>query len=244
MGSFLLRTGVKHGDRVLLVSENRPEWAIAYFGILRAGATVVPVDPGLERGRGGQHRPPEPRPGWCCSPRRRRRTCPGLWRTLSEPVAARSRWRPWPRRWRATPRSPYASERCGRAPSPDDVASLIFTSGHHRHAEGRDAHPPQLRLAGPEARRRLRLRRGRRPALGAAAAPHLRVLGGLLMPFSRGAEITYLDELTADRLGDVLETGRVTAMIGVPALWQLLPPEDHPGAGRQAGHRRAGHPGR
>jgi long-chain acyl-CoA synthetase len=42
------------------------------------------------------------------------------------------------------------------------------------------------------------------------------------MPFSRGAEITYIDELTADRLGEVFETGRVTAMIGVPALWQLL----------------------
>src|SRR6185503_1915875 len=45
---------------------------------------------------------------------------------------------------------------------------------------------------------------------------------GFLMPFMRGAEITYLDELTSDRLGEVFETGRVTAMIGVPALWQLL----------------------
>jgi long-chain acyl-CoA synthetase len=45
---------------------------------------------------------------------------------------------------------------------------------------------------------------------------------GFLTPFSRGAEITYIDELTADRLGDVFETGRVTAMVGVPALWQLL----------------------
>jgi long-chain acyl-CoA synthetase len=42
------------------------------------------------------------------------------------------------------------------------------------------------------------------------------------MPFSRGAEVTYIDELTSDRLGEVFETGRVTAMIGVPALWQLL----------------------
>src|SRR5262249_57634577 len=43
VGSFLLRSGVKRGDRVLLISENRPEWPISYFGILRAGATVVPV---------------------------------------------------------------------------------------------------------------------------------------------------------------------------------------------------------
>ena len=45
---------------------------------------------------------------------------------------------------------------------------------------------------------------------------------GLLTPFSRGAEVTYLDELTTDRLGEVLESGHVTAMIGVPALWTLF----------------------
>jgi len=37
-----------------------------------------------------------------------------------------------------------------------------------------------------------------------------------------GAEITYLDELTAERLSEALNSGRVHAMIGVPALWQLL----------------------
>src|SRR4029078_13733114 len=31
-----------------------------------------------------------------------------------------------------------------------------------------------------------------------------------------------LDELTTDRLGEVLESGHVTAMIGVPALWTLF----------------------
>src|SRR5207249_10179420 len=37
--------GVQAGDRVMLLAENRPEWGITYFGILKAGATVVPVDP-------------------------------------------------------------------------------------------------------------------------------------------------------------------------------------------------------
>src|SRR5204863_3056743 len=45
---------------------------------------------------------------------------------------------------------------------------------------------------------------------------------GLLLPLSRGARIIYLDELSADRLSEGLTQGRVTAMVGVPALWQML----------------------
>ena len=35
--------GVKQGDRVALLSENRPEWGLAYFGISRTGAVAVPI---------------------------------------------------------------------------------------------------------------------------------------------------------------------------------------------------------
>ena len=39
----LKRIGLKSGDRVMLVSENRPEWLIADLGIMAAGCVTVPT---------------------------------------------------------------------------------------------------------------------------------------------------------------------------------------------------------
>src|SRR5574343_1177138 len=36
--------GVRRGDRVLLYMQNSPQWMLAYYGILRANAVVVPVN--------------------------------------------------------------------------------------------------------------------------------------------------------------------------------------------------------
>jgi fatty-acyl-CoA synthase len=41
--------GLKRGDRVLLALPNGPQWALAYFGILRADAVVVPLNPASRR---------------------------------------------------------------------------------------------------------------------------------------------------------------------------------------------------
>lgn len=41
--ALLYSLGLKRGDRVMILSENRPEWAMAYFGTALAGMTAVPV---------------------------------------------------------------------------------------------------------------------------------------------------------------------------------------------------------
>lgn len=40
----LIRSGVAKGDRVAILSENRPEWCIAYLGVSLAGGVGVPLD--------------------------------------------------------------------------------------------------------------------------------------------------------------------------------------------------------
>jgi len=45
---------------------------------------------------------------------------------------------------------------------------------------------------------------------------------GFLTPLSRGAQITYLPELSSEHLAKAIKNGHVTGMVGVPALWELL----------------------
>jgi long-chain acyl-CoA synthetase len=41
---WLYSMGIRRGDKVAVTGKNAPEWAIAYFGTLFAGAVVVPID--------------------------------------------------------------------------------------------------------------------------------------------------------------------------------------------------------
>ncbi|PKL05914.1 MAG: hypothetical protein CVV45_19830 [Spirochaetae bacterium HGW-Spirochaetae-10] len=43
LAASLASQGIGKGDKVALLAENSPYWGIAYFGILRAGAVVVPI---------------------------------------------------------------------------------------------------------------------------------------------------------------------------------------------------------
>ncbi len=45
LASMLVETGVKTGDRIAILSENSPNWVIAYFSIIRTGAVAVPILP-------------------------------------------------------------------------------------------------------------------------------------------------------------------------------------------------------
>jgi len=45
MVSLLRKNGISQGDKVLLLSENMPQWAIAYFSVTYFGAIIVPILP-------------------------------------------------------------------------------------------------------------------------------------------------------------------------------------------------------
>jgi long-chain acyl-CoA synthetase len=48
MAGLLAERGVRPGDRVGILLPNVPHWAVIYFGVLRAGAVAVPMNPLLK----------------------------------------------------------------------------------------------------------------------------------------------------------------------------------------------------
>jgi len=46
----LIEQGIQRGDRIALISKPRSAWATAFFGVLRSGAAVAPLDPELQPG--------------------------------------------------------------------------------------------------------------------------------------------------------------------------------------------------
>jgi long-chain acyl-CoA synthetase len=205
--------GVRRGERVLLAGDNRPAWPIAYFGILRAGAVAVPVDPKLgakqianvmqASGARVAIWGSEVEAAGGCGARELVRDLEVL--DLDE----------------ATKNDPHLVTRAVSL-EPTDLASIIYTSGTTGEPKG------------------VMLTHENFTALLAAITPIfflspsdgvLSVLPlhhtfefscGLLLPMSRGACINYIGEITAERLGEGLSKGRISAMVGVPALWQLL----------------------
>jgi long-chain acyl-CoA synthetase len=206
----LQAAGVGAGDRVLLMSENRPEWAMAYFGILKAGGAAAPLDQNLTAQEVQNCAAAARAAILLASPRVAERLGPiaGL-RTIPLPEAMRG------------------SDQAGLPPlrkgaAADEVASVLFTSGTTGKPKGvllthRNFASLAAKLAGLFD---LRLGEG---VLSVLPLHHTFEFScGLLVPLLLGAEITYLDELTAERLSEALNTGRIHAMVGVPALWQLL----------------------
>ncbi len=221
LAARLAALGVTKGDRVALSAQNHPDWAIAFFGVVRAGATVVPIDPALDAA------------SWA-NVLAESRARAVLWddtvKAAQDVAVAHPSLAALDLHDATEEDAPHAAhvtngvalDTLFPAVDPDDVASLLYTSGTTGRPKG------------------VMLTHANFTSLVAALAPIfplkprdavLSVLPlhhtfeftcGLLLPFSRGARVVYLGELTGEKVAAGLQASRATAMVGVPALWQLL----------------------
>ncbi len=220
VGSALLANGVQHQDRVMIIGENRPEWGVAFFGILRAGCTAVPVDKEIsEQEIVNIARRSEAK--ICLVTEFILEKHPRLEDALAA-AGLSTRVMSFAEALSGDPLRADGLGAVRKGAAPDDVASLLFTSGTTGNPKGvmlthRNFAALVAKLGGAFD---LGVGDG---VLSVLPLHHtFEFSAGFLTPFSRGAEVAYLDELTSDRIGEVLEGGNITGLVGVPALWQLF----------------------
>src|SRR6185369_9334090 len=219
---FLAGQGIKPGDRVMLVSHNAPEWGMTYFGVLKTGASCIPVDPEssideiVNFARAGEAA------GIVISTKLRDEHT-----ELADKLTAAGLT---PQIWTfdqvfALPDQQTEDERIALLPSrvtAQGDASLIFTSGTTGQPKGVMLSHRNLTsmVSMLSSVFDMTTRDG---VLSVLPLHHtFEFSTGFLTPLSRGAQITYLPELTGDALARAIKNGHVTGMVGVPALWELL----------------------
>src|SRR6266852_6313257 len=221
--AFFASQGIKNGDRVMLFSHNAPEWGMTYFGVLRTGATCIPVDPEssteevVNFARAGEAsgivisaRLKEERSALAAQLQAAGLNGVKLW-TFDEVFAI--------------PDQETEDQRIALLPqrvTAQTVASLIFTSG----TTGR---PKGVMLSHRNLTSMVSMLSSvfdmdtNDGVLSVLPLHHtFEFSTGFLTPLSRGAQITYLPELSSEHLAKAIKNGHVTGMVGVPALWELL----------------------
>ncbi len=217
--------GAAPGTAVLLISENRPQWGMAYFGIIKAGAVSVPVDPESNA---------EQIANLAASSRARVVVVSNavkyrLEATLEPALAALDHdvnLVTLPQLFSLALTSEDMPE--VEVPStalvhPEaNLASLIFTSGTTGVPKG--VMLTHKNFASLLASLDGMFKIGERDGFLSVLPLHhtFEFSAGFLMPFSKGSTITYMEELSGDELRSAMTSTRVTSLIGVPALWQLL----------------------
>src|SRR6266446_2827758 len=220
---FFASRGIKSGDRVMLFSHNAPEWGMTYFGVLKAGATCIPVDPESSTDEVVNFARAGEASGIAISAKlleehsdlRAKLKAAGLdsiklW-TFDEVFEM--------------PDQQTEDDRIALLPQrvqAQSVASLIFTSG----TTGR---PKGVMLSHRNLTSMVSMLASifdmdtSDGVLSVLPLHHtFEFSTGFLTPLSRGAQITYLPELSSEHLAKAIKNGHVTGMVGVPALWELL----------------------
>lgn len=221
------------GGKVMIMSENRPEWGIAYFAILEAGATAVPLDKELTAAEVANLARVSGAAIAVISTRVAERLCGELGLGVPADVDGAAQ--------AALTRhligqglsitvldfvdlltAPEVPGPAAVRAKGDAVASLIFTSGTTGTPKGVMLSHKNLtsmvsKLAGT-------FTLYKHDVLLSVLPLHhtFEFSAGFLMPLMHGASITYLEEIDADNLSAALEDAGITGMVGVPALWQLL----------------------
>ncbi|HRH44038.1 MAG TPA: AMP-binding protein, partial [Pyrinomonadaceae bacterium] len=217
VAGFLADKGIEPYQKVILFSNNMPEWGLSYFGILKAGATAIPLDPSLNSEDVAKFAEVGEASAILISPRLYDEN-PKLKELTKVPIYIFDEVF-------EMPSEIEEAKRLAKLPakiSSNTVASLIFTSGTTGNPKAvMLSHKNFVHMASMlSSVLDMSISDG---VLSVLPLHHtFEFSAGFLTPFANGTQITYLDDLNAEELNKALENGHITGMVGVPALWEML----------------------
>ncbi|MBA4182981.1 MAG: AMP-binding protein [Acidobacteria bacterium] len=219
---FFADNNIKPQDRVVLFSNNMPEWGLTYYGILKTGAAAIPIDPAssideiINFVRAGEasaivlSRKLFDENSALNDELKRAKIEIPLW-TFEDVFEMKS--------------EAEEANRIALLPEKilaNSVASLIFTSGT-------TGTPKAVMLSHKNFTSMVSMLSSvlemdiTDGVLSVLPMHHtFEFSAGFLTPFANGTQITYLDELSSEELSRAIENNHVTGMVGVPALWEML----------------------
>ncbi len=229
----LTERGIRPGDLVLLCGPNGPGWAAAYFGIVAAGATAVPVDDqsgpetliGVLRHSGARFAFTS------------RRHLDALGDVPERPQAFAL--------LEAGAEDPLAYSRIKAdgpvelpAPDPARIASLVYTSGTTGNPKAVPLTHANLAADANALMRAGLIGASDRVLLPLPMHHSYPFTVGLLLVLGMGATLVLPSGMSGPEITGALKAGDATAMLGVPSLyaavWQGITTRVEAGGGRQA----------
>jgi long-chain acyl-CoA synthetase len=223
----LTQEGIAFGDRVALIGENHPNWAIAYLGIIYRGAVVTPMDPAATTQtlaaflKGSEAKLAFVSPA---SIDKFRAACEQLGSNIPavalHPLAQPDGLGSFAD-WISTP-TPLEFNDAQPPAGPEDLAVLIYTSGTTGTPKAVPLTHGNIYAESSKVQDVMRIS-DREVILSLLPLFHAySQIVNLWLATIIGARVVYLAEMTTSGIERGLRNSGATALIGVPRLWYLF----------------------
>ncbi|MBK7934675.1 MAG: AMP-binding protein [Acidobacteria bacterium] len=226
--SYRLRQeGVQFGDRVALIGENHPKWAIAYLGTLMIGAVIVPLDPHGEletitnflvnSEAKVAFLSPDQTKHFAKVEEKLGRTIPKVVWNLDEDTAGFEHFEDWAA-------TQFPAEFAAETPPArgEDMAVLMYTSGTTGTPKGVPLTHGNI-IAELEGVNLVLKLSDKEKILSLLPLFHAYLqIVNMWIATKYGCEVGYLKELTPDELSKAMKEFKPTILTTVPRLWYLF----------------------
>lgn len=223
----LSKEQIEFGDRVAVIGENHPHWAIAYLGIIYRGAVVTPLDPAATVSTMAAFLKDSETKLAFVSPaslEKFRAACEQLGKSIPavalRPLSERNGLADF-EDWAQTPLSAEFLATPPPAKS-DDLALLMYTSGTTGVPKAVQLTHGNIYAESDKIQEVMQVS-DREVLLSLLPLFHVySQIVNLWLGTIIGAKVIYLAELSSEEIERGLKEGGATALMGVPRLWYLF----------------------